>query len=193
VKKIFYEIVIEGPFLMVKGFVFGLLEGSKKTGTVIFSRENNIKIETLSEILKEWLHLQESLTHLIVEEDLLPLITESLRNTFSLLNLKLKERKRIKNASFDFRYEAYAQKYGEEIKSIFRELPPELKISPDYQPKEEMYLECGDGIGSLATCHVYNLKAKGTVEGPIEALLPFYQKIQNYELIKAEPIILHFD
>ena len=190
-KRAFYELVIEGHLPVIKGFIFGLLEGSKKTGTVIFSRENNIKTETLSELFMEWVHLHESLSHLVVEEGILEVIKQGLENTFAVLKLKLKREKKVKKATFNFHYEVHAKKYGEEIKNIFQELPSQLKISPDYQPKEEVYSEC-DAIGSLASCHVYNLKAYGSVEGPIDVLLPFYKKIQRYELIHEEPIILYF-
>ena len=48
-EKVFYELVIEGHLPVIKGFIFGLLEGTKRTGTVIVSRESNIKTETLGE------------------------------------------------------------------------------------------------------------------------------------------------
>ena len=191
-EKVFYELVIEGHLPVIKGFIYGLLEGSKRTGTVIFCRESNIKTETLSDHFKEWMHLHESLRFLVVEEDLLETIKHGLENTFTVLKLKLKAVKKIKKASFHFQYEVYAKKYGEEIKNIFKELPPQLKTSADYQPHEEIYLEC-KGMETLAPCHDYNLKAHGSIEGPIDALLLFYKKIQEYELIKEDSIALHFE
>ncbi|WAC07176.1 MAG: hypothetical protein OS130_13220 [Thermodesulfobacteriota bacterium] len=191
-EKVFYELVIEGHVPVIKGFIFGLLEGSKRTGTVIVSRENNIKTETLGEVFMEWTHLHESLCHVVIEEDFLNVIKNGLEKTFHVLKLKLKEVRKIKKASFHFQYEVYAKKYGEEIKNIFKELPSQLKTSPDYQPKEESDTECTD-IGSLASCHGYTLKAHGSVEGPIDVLLFFYKKIQEFELIKENSIALHFE
>ncbi|HAX98649.1 MAG TPA: hypothetical protein DCY12_07125 [Candidatus Atribacteria bacterium] len=191
-EKVFYELVIEGHLHVIKGFIFGLLEGSKRTETVIVSRDSNIKTETLSEVFMEWTHLHETLCHLVIEEDLLNVIRNGLENTFNVLKLKLKAARKIKKASFHFHYEVYAMKYGGEIKNIFKELPPQLKTSSDYQPSEELYPEC-KGIETLAPCHDYNLKAHGSVEGPIDVLLPFYKKIQDYELIKEDHIILHFE
>ena len=191
-EKIFYELVIEGHLPVIKGFIFGLLEGSKRAGTVIFCRESNIKSETLSEHFKEWLHLHESLCHVVIEEDLLNVIKKGLEKTFHVLKLKLKSVRKIKKASFSFSYEVYAKKYGEEIKNIFKKLPSPLKISPDYQPKEEIHPDA-KGIEFFAPLHEYNLKADGSVEGPIDILLAFYKKIQEYELIKEDPIALHFE
>jgi len=191
-EKVFYELVIEGHLPVIKGFIFGLLEGSKRTGTVIFCRESNIKTETLSDHLKEWIHLQESLRYVVIEEGLLEMVKKGLESTFAVLMLKLKKVRKIKKASFNFNYEVYAKKYGEEIKNIFKELPSQLKTSSDYQPQEEIYLEC-KGIDTLAPCHDYNLKAHGSVEGSIDVLLLFYKKIQEYELIKEDSIVLHFE
>ena len=189
-EKVFYELVIEGHLPVIQGFIYGLLEGNKRTGTVIFSRESNIQTETLGELFMEWTHLHETLCHLVVDEDLLEVIKHGLGNTFNVLKLKVKAVRKIKKASFHFQYEVYARKYGEEIKNIFKELPPQLKTSSDYQPQEDIYLEC-KGIETLAPCHDYNLKAHGSVEGPIDVLLLFYKKIQEYELIKEDSIALH--
>jgi len=191
-EKTFYELVIEGHLPVIKGFIYGLLEGSKRKGTVFFSRENDIKRETFLELFMEWAHLRETLRHWVVEEELLALIKQSLENTADILELKLKSVKKITGASFNFHYEVYAQKYGEEIKSTFANLPPQLQSSSDYQPKEEITPEC-EGIEAYAACHVYNLKAKGSVEGPLDILLAFYKKIQENELIKKDHIILHFE
>ncbi|HJX32239.1 MAG TPA: hypothetical protein VJ624_10405 [Thermodesulfobacteriota bacterium] len=191
-EKIFYELLIEGHLPVTKGFIFGLLEGSKRTGTVILSQENNIKTETLGELFMELTHLHETLCHVVIEEDLLNVIKNGLENTFNVLKLKLKGVRKIKKASFHFHYEVYAKKYGEEIKNIFKKLPQPLKISADYQPHEEIHPDA-KGIEFFAPLHEYNLKADGSVEGPIDVLLSFYKKIQEYELIKEEPIILHFE
>ena len=139
-EKVFYELVIEGHLPVIKGFIYGLLEGSKLTGTVIVSRESNIKTETLGEVFMEWTHLHESLCHVVIEEDLLNVIKNGLEKTFPVLKLKLTSVRKIKKASFHFQYEVYARKYGEEIKNIFKELPSQLKTSPDYQPKKKSIL-----------------------------------------------------
>ena len=191
-EKAFYELVIEGHLSVIKGFIYGLLEGSKKKGTVIFSRENNIKRETFLELFVEWTHLHETLRHLVVEEGLIELIKQGLENTADILGLKLKSVKKIKKASFNFHYEVYAKKYGDEIKNMFAKLPPPLKISPDYQPKEEVHRE-GQGLDAYAPLHTYTIQAKGFVEGPIDVLLSFYKKVQEDELIKNDEIILHFE
>jgi hypothetical protein len=128
----------------------------------------------------------------VVEEDLLEAIKHGLENKFNELKLKLKAVRKIKKASFYFHYEVYAKKYGEEIKNIFKELPPQLKTSSDYQPHEEIHPEC-KGMEALAPCHDYNFKAHGAVEGPIDVLLLFYKKIKAYELIKEDSITLHFE
>lgn len=192
VEKIFYELVIAGPYLMGKGFIYGLLEGSKAKGMAVFSRENKIKTETFVELVMEWTHLHESLCHLIAEESLIGLIREGIENTAESVNLTLKSVKKITKASFDFHYEVYAKKYGEEIWLIFASLPSELKISRDYNPVEEIHPE-GTKLEEYAPLHPYKLQARGSVEGPLDVLLGFYKQVQEYDLIKEDPITLYFD
>ena len=189
-QKIFYELVIEGSLPLIKGFIFGLLEGGRKKGTVIFSQENNIKAETLIELLLERMHLKESLWYVIVEEKLLKYVEKGLTTT--TIDLKLKSVKKIKTAAFKFHYEVYAEKLGKEIKKIFKKLPVSLKMSPDYQPEEETHPE-GKGIEAFAPCHEYALKAQGEVEGPLAALLSLYQKLDEYEVVTKEQINLHLE
>jgi len=191
-EKVFFELVIEGHLQVIRGFIYGLLEGSKRKGAVFFSREDNIKQETFLELFMEWAHLRETLRHVVVDEDLLDLIKQGLGNTAAILELTLKSVKKIKNASFDFHYEVYARKYGEEIKELFANLPPQLQTSSDYQPKEEISPECA-GVETYAPCHAYTLKAQGSVEGPLDVLVPFYKKVQEYDLIKKDEIVLHFE
>jgi len=191
-EKNFFELVIEGHVPVIRGFIYGLLEGSKRKGAVFFSRENNIKRETFLELFMDWAHLRETLGHVVVEEDLVDLIKQSLKNTTDILELALKSVRKIRKASFDFHYEVYAQKYADEIKNLFANLPPQLQISSGYQPKEEISPEF-EGVEAYAACHDYTLRAKGSVEGPIDVLVSFYKKIQENDLIKKDQIVLHFE
>jgi hypothetical protein len=188
--KKFYELVIEGPFLSIKGFICGLRSGSGAAGTVWFSREEHIKAETLAEHLMEWTHLHETLCHLVVEESLLKDIEEGLTNTADTLHLRLKSVRVIESASFAFHYDAFARHYGEEIKKVFNALPSELKLSADYQVKEEID-PSGKGLEAYAPCHEYRCQGRGSIAGPIDAVVSFCRKIEEYGLIKKEQIVLH--
>ena len=190
-EKDFYELVVEGHFSVAKGFIHGLMEGSKISGTVLFSRENNIRRETLVEKVLEWIHLREDLIHVLCEESLLSLIRQGLEKKGAMLKLKLCSVKPIQKASFDFHYVAYSRKHGEEIKEIFVHLPAPLRFVGAYQPKEEIHPE-GKGLEEFAPLHEYKVQGEGAIEGPLEVLLTFYRQVTGNELIKADLIKLHF-
>lgn len=185
----FLEIVVDGPQLLVKGFVLGLVEGSGMKGLVFFSRENNIKTETFLELLLEWTHLHGSLTHLVIEEGLLDLIAKGLTETEEVLQLRLRSVKKIREASFDFEYEVYARKYGDDLKALFAKVPAPLRLSLDYDPQEEVHPE-GEEIDAYAPLPAYRLRAMGKVSGPIGRLVEFYRIARGYELIKTGEIVL---
>ena len=44
-RKKWYEIIIEGSFDLIKGFVIGFFEGRKIGGAIIFEREHHVKRE----------------------------------------------------------------------------------------------------------------------------------------------------
>ena len=75
---------------------------------------------------------------------------------------------------------------------MFANLSPTLKISPDYQPEEQFHPE-GKGVEGYAPLHPYKIQARGSVEGPVDDLLLFYKKVQEYELIKEDQIVLLFE
>lgn len=188
----FLEIVVEGPQLLVKGFILGLVEGSYRKGLVLFSRENNIRTETFLELLLEWTHLHNTLTHVVIEGGLLDLIEKGLTATAGDLGLRLRSVKKIREASFDFEYEVYARKYGDDLKGLFAAVPAPLRLSPDYEPKEEVHPE-GEEIDAYAPLPAYRLHARGTVFGPIDRLVEFYRIARAVELIKTGEIVLKLD
>lgn len=185
----FYELVIEGPFPAVKGFVLGLRAGSGISGTLFFSREAHIKAETLGKHLLEWTHLVETLCHLVVEENLRALIETGVRDAADALKFKIRSVRLVKSAAFRFQYEVFAPMYGDVITATLANLPSELQLSDDYAPKEHFDPVC-KGVEKYAPCHDYRLEGKGSVEGPVDKVVFFYEKITKYDLIKKGPIAL---
>lgn len=188
----FFEVVIDGPQLLVKGFVLGLVEGSGKKGCVLFSRENNIRTETFLEQLLEWTHLHGSLSHLVIEAALLDLVQKGVNETAEILRLQVRSIRKIKAASFDFEYEVYARRYGDDLKGLFAKVPAVLQLSPDYDPKEELHPD-NEGIDAYAPLPAYRLRARGTVSGPIDRLVDFYRIVRGHELIKTGEIVLRLE
>lgn len=185
----FYELVIEGPFPAVKGFILGLRAGSGTSGALFFSREAHIKTETLAKHFLEWTHLFETLCHVVVEENLRSLIETGVRDTFDTLKFKIRSVQLVKSAAFRFQFEVFAPMYADLIKATLANLPAELELSDDYAPKEHFDPVC-KGVEKYAPCHDYRLEGKGSVKGPIDKVVSFYEKISKYDLIRKGPIVL---
>lgn len=191
-EKEFYELVIEGPYILIKGFITGLLIGSKKMGTVIYNKEKSIKRESFSELLKEWIGVSEPLTHVIISSDIYEMVTRGIETSFDDINMKVISSKKIRKACFGFKYEAFAERYGIELKNFFKDLPSGVSILPYYKPVEEIHKEA-KGIELYAPEHDYKVSAEGTVEGPLPEIIGLYEQAKKKDLIRLKEITLHFE
>ncbi|HOJ28773.1 MAG TPA: hypothetical protein PL059_06830 [Spirochaetota bacterium] len=190
--KTFYEVVLEGHY----NFVYGMLEGYKlaagKNFIYYLSQQVNVKATTLSEVLKEFLTLKSKLQYVIIEANSWKKFEAAVKKQpeHSIINKKyIKSIKKIESASFEFNFECYAKKYGDEIKGIFKSLPKSVKLI-DYAPKEEIHKEA-KGTELYAPDHEYSFKGKGKLVGDIETIITFNKKFDEHPLIDVSAISLN--
>jgi len=69
-KQSFYEVVLEGNFMLVRGFLIGFLSAKKPSGLFFFHRKSGIRRETLKEFLREFFEM-ENHVHFCIESDLI--------------------------------------------------------------------------------------------------------------------------
>jgi len=191
--KTFYEVVIEWHYY----FVYGLPESYKlatgKTFIYYLSQNINVKTTTLSDIMKEWLALKSKLQHVIIEANAWKKFEASIKKQSDglLINTKyIKSVKKIATASFEFDFEAYAKKYGDEIKSILKSLPKSVKLV-DYKPKEEIH-KVAIGTELYAPDHEYILKGTGKLTGDVETIIDLNKIFNEHPLIEVSSITLEF-
>ena len=67
-QKKWYEVVIEGSFDLIKGFIIGFFEGRNITGAIVFEREHHIKYEDGLEQLLRMIHVEEDEAHILMNE-----------------------------------------------------------------------------------------------------------------------------
>ncbi|MGQ9844124.1 MAG: hypothetical protein ACUVRK_11255 [Spirochaetota bacterium] len=189
--KIFYEVVMEGHY----NFIYGMLEGYKlatgKSFIYYLSTKENIKTTTLSEIMKEWLTLKTKLQHAIIEANSWKKFESLVKKQpqGSVVNKAyIKSVKKIESASFEFNFEAYAKKYGDEIKKILKSLPKSVKLV-DYTPKEEVHKDA-KGTEIYSPDHEYSFKGKGKLVGDIETIIEYNKKFDEHPLIDVTAITL---
>ena len=187
-----FELVIEGHEDFVKGFVRGIIAGSKTDARVLFNNEHDINRTTLGEKIKEFFDAPGVHTHIIVDETAASLIGDAISSEGEKFNLKIVSKLPVASASFKFKYKAYAENYGTMLKGIFDKLPESVSVSDDYAPKEVFHPE-SKGAEAYAPEHNYIIKAKGTVTGNLDALLELYERCHKEPLISIENIELEFE
>ena len=101
----FREIVVEGPLLLVKGYVAGLLVGKGLDHQqVIFAREKQVRCEGFFDELASWVRLHEHYSHLLVPESVHDLIKPALQLGEEIFGVVVRSDRPIHSASFDFSY-----------------------------------------------------------------------------------------
>jgi hypothetical protein len=189
-RKKWYEIVIEGSFGLIKGFVIGFFEGRKIGGAIIFERQHHVKREDGLEHLLRAIHVEEDRVHILMSERTFRMLDQALNNRKHGVPLKIVSKKEIVRAHFDFTYAAYAKRFGDELKNLFGKLPQGVRLE-GYQP-DEIERETKDSTAGYAPLHKYEIKAKGRVSGPAKGVIDFYDRLEHNKLIELEEIELEF-
>jgi hypothetical protein len=187
-RKKWYEIVIEGSFDLIQGFIIGFLEGRKIEGAIIFEREHHLKREGKLEQLLRAIHIEQDRVHLIIDEAIYGLLREALTHRRHMIDLKVVSEREIVNAHFNFTYAAYAKGYGDALKELLSTLPEGVHLE-GYKPQE---IERGtkDSTAGYAPLHSYEIRAKGRVSGPAKEVIDFYDNIEHTEWIELGEIEL---
>jgi hypothetical protein len=185
-----YEIVIEGSFGLIKGFIVGFFEGRKITGAIIFEREHHVKREGELEHLLRAIHIEEDRVRILMGKRTFRILDQALKNRKHEIPLKVVSEKEISRAHFNFSYAAYAQEFGNELKELFSSLPEGVRLA-GYQP-EEIERQIKDGTAGYAPLHKYEIKAQGRVSGPAKGVIDFYDRLEHNALIELGEIELEF-
>jgi vacuolar-type H+-ATPase subunit F/Vma7 len=186
----YFELVVEGQFDLVKGFVLGFLEGKGIRQSAMFAREHHVKGDReLKHVLRVLTGKQDQ-ARVLVDENVCQSLGESLANVREALPLRLVSTREISGAHAGFTYEAYAKEMGDELKALFVN-PPEGVAVADYESEEKVEPE-GKGIEAYAPLHHYEIKAKGRITGAVGPLIDFYDKLEQNPLVALEEIVLEF-
>lgn len=178
----FYEIVIEGPFMLVKGFVVGFLAGVKPGGEYFFHRKAGIRRETLKGFLREFFELDNHV-HLCLEPDLIERFKKAAELYESKTGMKIESIKPIKSASFTFAYEFFNEDLAKKARDLLTTLPGGVEIK-DYFPFVEIDNDAR-GVEAYAPLHDFTSRAKGKIEGDFEGVMKVYLDIKRSEFSES--------
>jgi len=189
--KEYCEVVVEGSLDLVRGFVVGLLEGRGIKGEAIFSEDHHVENEGRFGQMMRLIGVKGNRVHLIIGAGFLKLLEGALERRKEELALKIISEKKISQASFGFRYRAYTRELGDELMALFGDPPEGLQVA-DYKSKETVLPE-GKGVEAYAPLHEYEIKAAGTVYGPVRNVIDFYGGAEHHDMVELDSIKLEYD
>lgn len=189
----FTELIIKAPFLFVKGFLMGFMNGRKEIFDYFFHRKSGIKRDTLLEIVKELLAI-DNYTDLCIPSSIVGEFIEALGRIDPSIGVSIQQQRSIKNAEFNFSFKLYNQKHADICKQLFTFTPATVEVK-NFEPeerKDDQYI----GIREYAPIHPYIYHGEGTVYGEFEGVMNFYLTIKRSDLsdqILCNEITLHFE
>ncbi len=189
----FSELVIDGNFMLVKGFLLGFLSQENAEGKYFFHRKAGIRRESFKDMLKEFFEL-DNYAHVCLDDSLINRFVEAAKFFTSITGNKIKSIKPVSSASFTFSFEVFNKDLADETKKILHNLPDDVKLE-DYIPFEDKVSE-GKGVEGYAPLHEYTLRARGKFAGDFAGIMDIYLKIKRSDLsesIVCSEVYLSFD
>lgn len=177
----YVEVVLDGPFDFIKGFVLGFMEGRGISGDVIFEEAGRARGDVFVRLMR-FIRLEEDHVHLIVGAGIHELLKEALEKRQDEVPVRIVRVTRIEEARFEFRYRTFSQSLGEELKNLFRNLPEGMHLE-GYEPKETRRPE-SKAIEAYAPEHPYAVEAGGTVSGRAKETIDLYNRLGRYEVVE---------
>ena len=188
--KTFTELVINGHFVLVKGFLMGFWSTQDPQPQYFFYRNTGIHHETFIDIISELFELEDEVS-LCLEDAAVPAFLKAVDKAQPVIGIAVTSAEKIKTGEFEFSFHVYNPEMGEECKSIFLN-PPEGVELVDCEP-EETIREEGKENPHL---HAYEYEGKGVARGAFGGVIDFYiacKKSKAGELISTGKIELNLE
>jgi len=179
----FFEIVLEGNFMLVRGFVIGFLAATKQKGLYFFHRKAGIRRETLKEFLRDFFELDNHV-HFCLEADLIEQFKKAVNFYEKQTGMKMHSIKPIKNARFSFTYEFFNEKLAQKTKKLLANLPEGLVIK-NYVPFESKNSDGAGMEGGYAPLHEFTSRGKGIIEGEFSGVIELFLNIKRSDLSES--------
>ncbi len=192
-KQTYYELVIQSPFLLIKGFLMGFMYGRGEEFPYFFNRKAGIRRETLGEVIKEYLSL-DNYTHLCLPENIVPEFETALEKAHPKIGVTIEKKNKIRSAEFTFSFEIYNEEQAQVCKELMKNLPEGVELH-NFEPKEIRY-ETIHGVKEYAPLHPYIYRGQGIVRGDFEPLIEFYLRCKRSsirELILCSEVRLYYE
>ena len=176
--KTFSELVIGGPFILVKGFLMGFWSSREPQPRYFFHRKAGIRRETLRDVLVELFEL-ENLVHLCLEDDVVPAFQEAIDRAHDVIGISVRSVKGISGAEFEFSFEIFSRDLADACRSALAEIPEGVDLI-GFAPEEEVHEdEAKDGLSRYAPVHAYAYRGKGRVKGDFGGVVDLLLRVKR--------------
>ena len=187
----FELLVVEGPESALRGCVAGWGAGEGRSTedvarTVLRCEDFGVLTESPLEKVVEVLR-PGHVSHLLVRQDAAEAFLRALLSHGG--GLKVRGRRRVLGARFEFQYEIFSRPEGEAVLALFEALPAGVTLSPDYRPEASADADA-EGVEMYAPVHHYVLRARGTARGPLPGILAMHERMRKHERIRARDVLL---
>ncbi len=185
-----FEIVVEGPYVVIKAFCAGMLSGMSGGHQLLFSRDRGIGRSTLLERLKVWAHIGENMSHLVVDREFKEKLDAALKTTAPDMELSVISTKPVASSQFKFRYAAYSRSIARQLKELLDD-PPRGVTLRNYRTKEKV-IASAKGPEGYAPLHDFELHGEGEVMGSLLSVVAFRERLVTHAMLQADEIELIF-
>ena len=191
--KDFTELVIDGNFDLVKGFLLGFKCGTDSEFEYFFHHKSGIRRDPLAGLIKGVLSL-DTAAHLCLESAALDQFRKAVEKSRPIIGLEIEKEQPIKEAYFNFSFSISNREAAGRLKAILGAIPPDLTLE-EYEPREEEHGGKSSRTGGYAPLHAYTFKGDGTARGNFGAVMELFLKIKRMpesELVLVSEIVLGF-
>ena len=170
-EKTFSEVVIEGPFILVKVFLIGFRTATDPF-TYFFHRKAGIRRETLRDVMVELFEL-ENLVHVCVEDRVVGPLREAVADASQKIGIRLHSVRHIVSAEFRFSFETYNEKIADECSFLTGVLPDGVGRR-DYESYGAASEDDGVRISLATLAYPFVSGARGVLYGDFESIIELY-------------------
>ena len=177
-QRAFSELVIEGPFILVKGFLMGFWSTQEPPPQYFFHRKAGIRRETLRDALVELFEL-ENMVHVCLEEAAVQPFQDAVVRAKSVIGLSVRSVKKVVAAEFEFSFEMFSEELADEGKGIFGHLPEGVELV-SFEPEEVVHeIQKGRRYAGYAPVRPYVYKGMGHCKGEFGGVVDLFLKCKR--------------
>jgi hypothetical protein len=184
----FYEVVFAGSPKVVRGFLAGLLIGTGKRATVLYSFDSGIHHEGLRERIADFVRYHAFDCHVVVERPIATFLKRHAARIEVEAGIKITSCRHVRSAELPFEFTVYARHYDREILKLLEDLPAGLRLR-DFEHHVEEDPDA-KGAEAYSPVHDYIGRGSGKICGRIDRLVEYRERLVRQPLIKEGEIEL---